>query len=140
MRQHDRSPSENLFWPVVWAVGLHAMLFAFLFVSFARTPDLPPARPVIKATLYQLQSQSQATTQTNQKIAGEAAKTSAPTYEAEQLEQKKVEQEKMRKLKRPKHANRPSKKLPKRRSKHKPAKKIRLKKQRKNLSRLKWLS
>ena len=95
MRPHDRSPSENLFWPVVWAVGLHAMLFAFLFVSFARTPDLPPARPVIKATLYQLQSQSQATTQTNQKIAGEAAKTSAPTYEAEQLEQKKVEQEKI---------------------------------------------
>lgn len=95
MRQHDRSPSENLFWPVVWAVGLHTMLFAFLFVSFARTPDLPPARPVIKATLYQLQSQSQATTQTNQKIAGEAAKTSAPTYEAEQLEQKKVEQEKI---------------------------------------------
>lgn len=95
MRPHDRSPSENLFWPVVWAVGLHAMLFAFLFVSFARTPDLPPARPVIKATLYQLQSQSQATTQTNQKIAGEAAKTSAPTYEAEQLQQRKIEQEKI---------------------------------------------
>ena len=95
MRQHDRSSSENLFWPVVWAVGLHAILFAFLFVSFARTPDLPPARPVIKATLYQLKSQSQATTQTNQKIAGEAAKTSAPTYEVEQLEQKKIEQEKI---------------------------------------------
>lgn len=95
MRPHDRSPSEKLFWPVVWAVGLHAMLFAFLFVSFARTPDLPPARPVIKATLYQLQSQSQATTQTNQKIAGEAAKTSAPRYEVEQLEQKKIEQEKI---------------------------------------------
>lgn len=95
MRPHDRSPSENLFWPVVWAVGLHAMLFAFLFVSFARTPDLPPARPVIKATLYQLQSQSQAATQTNQKIAGEAAKTSAPTYEAEQLQQRKIEQEKI---------------------------------------------
>ena len=65
MRQTERSPSEKLFWPVVWAVGLHAMLFAFLFVSFARTPELPPSRPVIKATLYQLQSQSQATTQTN---------------------------------------------------------------------------
>jgi colicin import membrane protein len=50
---------------------------------------------VIKATLYQLQSQSQATTQTNQKIAGEAAKTSAPRYETEQLEQKKVEQERL---------------------------------------------
>lgn len=95
MRQTERSPSEKLFWPVVWAVGLHAMLFAFLFVSFARTPELPPSRPVIKATLYQLQSQSQATTQTNQKIAGEAAKTSAPQYEVEQLEQKKVEQERL---------------------------------------------
>ncbi|QEY59349.1 cell envelope integrity protein TolA [Pseudomonas sp. C27(2019)] len=95
MRQHDRSPSEKIFWPVVWAVGLHAVLFAFLFVSFAHTPDLPPARPVIKATLYQLQSQSQATTQTNQKIAGEAAKTSAPRYEVEQLEQKKLEQERL---------------------------------------------
>ncbi|HHX34134.1 MAG TPA: cell envelope integrity protein TolA [Gammaproteobacteria bacterium] len=95
MRQTERSPSEKLFWPVVWAVGLHAMLFAFLFVSFARTPELPPSRPVIKATLYQLQSQSQATTQTNQKIAGEAAKTSAPQHEVEQLEQKKIEQEKI---------------------------------------------
>lgn len=95
MRPHDRSPSEKIFWPVVWAVGLHAVLFAFLFISFARTPDLPAARPVIKATLYQLQSQSQATTQTNQKIAGEAAKTSAPRYETEQLEQKKREQERL---------------------------------------------
>ena len=97
MRPYDRSPSEKLFWPVVWAVALHAMLFALLFVSVSNTPDLPPARPVIKATLYQLQSQSQATTQTNQKIAGEAAKTSAQRYEAEQLAQKKVEQERDRK-------------------------------------------
>ncbi len=52
MRQRDHSPSENLFWPVVWAVGLHVFLFAFLFVSFARTPDLPPARPIIKATCW----------------------------------------------------------------------------------------
>ncbi|NLC99897.1 MAG: cell envelope integrity protein TolA [Gammaproteobacteria bacterium] len=95
MRPYDRSSSEKLFWPVVWAVGLHAMLFAFLFVSFSNTPELPPARPVIKATLYQLQSQSQATTQTNQKIAGEAAKTSAQRYEVEQLAQKKIEQERL---------------------------------------------
>lgn len=95
MRAHDPSPSEKLFWPVVWAVSLHVLLFAFLFVSFSKTPDLPPARPVIKATLYQLQSQSQATTQTNQKIAGEAAKTSAPRYEVEQLAQKKLEQERL---------------------------------------------
>lgn len=95
MRPAEQSPSGKLFWPVVWAVALHALLFALLFVSFASTPELPPSRPVIKATLYQLESQSQATAQTNQKIAGEAEKTSAPSYEAERLEQKKAEQERI---------------------------------------------
>ena len=93
--QREPSPSENLFWPVVWAVGLHVIMFAMLFVSFAFAPDLPPAKPVVQATLYKLQSQSQATTQTNQKIAGETKKTTAPVYETEQLEQKKAEQEKV---------------------------------------------
>ncbi|WP_339413688.1 cell envelope integrity protein TolA [Pseudomonas sp. EA_35y_Pfl2_R5] len=93
--QHERSPSESLFWPVVWAVGLHVIMFAMLFVSFAFAPDLPLAKPVVQATLYKLQSQSQATTQTNQKIAGETKKTTAPVYETEQLEQKKAEQEKV---------------------------------------------
>ncbi len=93
--QRERSPSENLFWPVVWAVGLHVIMFAMLFVSFAFAPELPPAKPVVQATLYKLQSQSQATTQTNQKIAGETKKTTAPVYETEQLEQKKAEQEKV---------------------------------------------
>lgn len=94
MQQRERSPSESLFWPVVWAVGLHALMFAMLFVSFAFAPELPPAKPIVQATLYQLKSQSQATTQTNQKIAGEAKKTAAPQFETEQLEQKKAEQEK----------------------------------------------
>ena len=93
--QRERSPSESLFWPVVWAVGLHVIMFAMLFVSFAFAPELPPAKPVVQATLYRLQSQSQATTQTNQKIAGETKKTTAPVYETEQLEQKKAEQEKV---------------------------------------------
>ncbi|NMY52791.1 cell envelope integrity protein TolA [Pseudomonas sp. WS 5011] len=93
--QRERSPSESLFWPVVWAVGLHVIMFAMLFVSFAFAPDLPPAKPVVQATLYKLKSQSQATTQTNQKIAGETKKTTAPVYETEQLEQKKAEQEKV---------------------------------------------
>jgi colicin import membrane protein len=44
--------------------------------------------------LYQLKSQSQATTQTNQKIAGEAKKTAAKQFESEQMEQRKVEQQK----------------------------------------------
>ncbi|MBM7059742.1 cell envelope integrity protein TolA [Pseudomonas sp. UL073] len=94
MQQSERSSSESYFWPAIWAVTLHALLFGTLFVSFAFTPELPPARPVIQTTLYQLKSQSQATTQTNQKIAGEAKKTASRQYEVEQLEQKKVEQQK----------------------------------------------
>ncbi|MCU9945836.1 cell envelope integrity protein TolA [Pseudomonas sp. PDM13] len=93
-QQSERSPSESYFWPAVWAIGLHALIFGTLFVSFAFTPELPPSRPIVQATLYQLKSQSPATTQTNQKIAGEAKKTAAPQYETEQLEQKKAEQEK----------------------------------------------
>ena len=93
-QQREPSPAESLFWPVVWAVTLHTLMFAMLFVSFAFAPDLPPARPIVQATLYQLKSQSQATTQTNQKIAGETKKTTAPIYESEQLEQKKADKEK----------------------------------------------
>ncbi|MBC9251718.1 protein TolA [Pseudomonas alcaligenes] len=89
-----RSSSESYFWPTVWAVTLHALMFAMLFVSFHFAPELPPAKPIVQATLYQLKSQSQATTQTNQKIAGEAKKTAARQYEQEQLEAKKEEQKK----------------------------------------------
>lgn len=91
MRQPQ--PSQGYFWPVVWALSIHALLLAFLFVSFASIPELPPSRPVVKATLYQLESQNSATSQTNQKIAGEAEKTRTPNYDQEQLEQKKREQE-----------------------------------------------
>ena len=93
--QAERSSSESYFWPVIWAVAFHVLMFAMLFVSFAMTPELPPSRPIVQATLYQLKSQSQATVQTNQKIAGGARKTKAPTLETEQLEQKKNEQEKL---------------------------------------------
>ncbi len=95
MQHSERSPSESYFWPVVWAVGLHVLMFAMLFVSFAFSPELPPARPVVQATLYQLKSQSQATTQTTQKVAGEAQKTSAPQFETERLEQRKAEEQKL---------------------------------------------
>lgn len=93
MQPREHSASERYFWPVVLAVGLHLLIFGMLFVSFAMTPELPPARPIVQATLYQLESQSQATSQTNQKIAGEARKTAARQYEVEQLELKKQEQE-----------------------------------------------
>lgn len=93
-QQSTRSSSESYFWPTIWAVALHALMFAMLFVSFHFAPELPPSKPIVQATLYQLKSQSQATTQTNQKIAGEAKKTAARQYEAEQLEAKKEEQQK----------------------------------------------
>ena len=94
MPQSERSRSESLYWPTILAVGLHVIIFAMLFVSFAMTPELPPSKPIVQATLYQLKSQSQAKTQTTQKVAGEAQKTSAKQYEAEQLEQRQVEQQK----------------------------------------------
>lgn len=94
MQRAERSPSQSYFWPTVLAVGLHVIIFGMLFVSFAMTPDLPPSKPIVQATLYQLKSQSKATTQTNQKLAGEAEKTAAKQYEAEQMEQRKVEQQK----------------------------------------------
>lgn len=94
MQPTERSSAQSYFWPTVLAVGLHVIIFGMLFVSFAMTPDLPPSKPIVQATLYQLKSQSQATTQTNQKLAGEAQKTAAKQYEAEQLEQRKIEQEK----------------------------------------------
>ena len=89
-----RSSSESYFWPTIWAVAIHLVLFAMLFVSFHFAPELPPAKPIVQATLYQLKSQSQATTQTTQKIAGEAQKTRARQYEVEQMETKKQEQQK----------------------------------------------
>lgn len=92
--QGERSPAQGYFWPTVWAVGLHALLFGLLFASFAFTPDLPPAKPVVQVTLYELKSKSPATVQTNQKIAGEAKKTAARQYEVEQLAAKKIEQQK----------------------------------------------
>ncbi|UQS17964.1 cell envelope integrity protein TolA [Pseudomonas sp. HS6] len=92
-QQREPSASESYFWPSVWAIGLHVLVFGMLFVSFALTPELPVAKPIVQATLYQLKSKSQATTQTNQKIAGEAKKSAARQTEVEQMEQKKVEQE-----------------------------------------------
>ena len=94
MQQRESSPSQSYFWPTVLAVGLHVIIFGMLFVSFSMTPELPPSKPIVQTTLYQLKSQSQATTQTNQKIAGEAKKTAAKQFESEQMEQRKVEQQK----------------------------------------------
>ena len=42
-----RSSSESYFWPTVWAVTIHVLLFAMLFVSFHFAPELPPAKPIV---------------------------------------------------------------------------------------------
>ncbi|MBQ0744785.1 MAG: cell envelope integrity protein TolA [Pseudomonas sp.] len=64
-----------------------------LFVSFSSAPEFEPAKPIVQATLVQLNSKSPATTQTNQSIAGEAQKTAAPQHEAEELKQEQQKQE-----------------------------------------------
>lgn len=84
---------EKLFWPVLWALAIHIVLLSLLFVSFSSTPELPPSRPLVKATLYQLESQNMASSQSPQAIAGEADKTRTQDYAPEQLEQQKREQE-----------------------------------------------
>ncbi len=53
MQQRDSSPSQSYFWPTVLAVGLHVIIFGMLFVSFSMTPELPPSKPIVQATLYQ---------------------------------------------------------------------------------------
>ena len=95
MRPVEQTSSSPWFWPVLGAVGLHLVLFGLLFASFASTPELPPARPVVQATLYEMKSKSQAESQTRQKIAGEAQKTGAREYEMEQLEQRKAEEQRI---------------------------------------------
>ena len=135
-QQREPTASESYFWPSVWAIGLHVLVFGMLFVSFAFTPELPPAKPIVQATLYQLKSKSQATTQTNQKIAGEAKKSAARQTEVEQMEQKKVEQEavKAAEQKKEEAAQRPRK--PRRpTSRRKPKKRKRLMKPRKPMKR-----
>ena len=95
MRPVEQTSSSPWFWPVLGAVGLHLVLFGLLFASFASTPELPPARPVVQATLYEMKSKSQAESQTRQKIAGEAQKTGAREYEMEQLQQRKAEEQRI---------------------------------------------
>jgi colicin import membrane protein len=48
MQQREPSASESYFWPSVWAIGLHVLVFGMLFVSFAMTPELPPAKPIVR--------------------------------------------------------------------------------------------
>lgn len=79
--------------PVVKAVAVHVVVALLLFVSFSTAPEFEPAKPIVQARLVQLNSKSPATTQTNQKIAGESERTAAPSHEAEEMERKKQERQ-----------------------------------------------
>lgn len=74
--------------PLLKALALHLGVAMMLFVSFTSAPEFEPARPIVQATLVQLNSESPATTPTDQRIAGEAARTAAPRHEAEELQRK----------------------------------------------------
>ncbi|WP_321540966.1 cell envelope integrity protein TolA [Halopseudomonas pelagia] len=88
-----QASSGSLAAPVLKALAVHLGVAMMLFVSFSSAPEFEPAKPIVQATLVQLNSKSPATTQTDQSIAGEAAKTAAPQHEAEELKQEQQKQE-----------------------------------------------
>ena len=85
--------SQRFTVPVILAVGLHLLVVMLLFVSFSTAPEFEPSRPIVQATLVQLNSESPATTQTDQQIAGEAERTAAQRHEAEELEREQQERQ-----------------------------------------------
>lgn len=92
----DRLPEEESAGyaaPLLKALAVHLVVAMLLFVSFSSAPEFEPARPIVQATLVQLDSKSPATNQTDQKIAGESERTAAPRHEAEELEQQQQEQQ-----------------------------------------------
>ncbi len=88
------SGSERFTASVIKALGIHLVIILLLFVSFSSAPEFEPAKPIVRATLIQLNSKSPAVTQTDQKIAGEAERTAAQRHEAEELERKQQQQQK----------------------------------------------
>lgn len=92
----DRLPEEESAGyaaPLIKALAVHLVVAMLLFVSFSSAPEFEPAKPIVQATLVQLDSKSPAANQTDQKIAGESARTAAPRHEAEELEQQQQEQQ-----------------------------------------------
>lgn len=87
------SSSERFTASVIKALGVHLLVILLLFVSFSSAPQFEPAKPIVQATLVQLNSKSPATTQTDQRIAAEAERTAAQRHEAEELERKQQERQ-----------------------------------------------
>mgnify|MGYP005985654067 CR=1 FL=1 len=95
IREPRQAESGSYAASVLKALAVHLAVILLLFVSFSSAPEFEPAKPIVQATLVQLNSQSPAQTQTDQKIAGEAARTAAQRHEAEELKraQQKQKQE-----------------------------------------------
>ncbi|MEL0169027.1 MAG: cell envelope integrity protein TolA [Pseudomonadaceae bacterium] len=91
--QYRPAASERYSTPLLKAAGLHLAVAILLFASFSSAPEFEPAKPIVQATLVQLDSMSPAVTQTDQKIAGEAQKTSAPRHEEEAMEAQRQQQQ-----------------------------------------------
>lgn len=91
--QHRPAASERYSSPLLKAVGLHLLVAILLFASFSRAPQFEPARPIVQATLVQLDSMSPSTTPTDQKIAGEAQQSRSPRADEEALEKQREQQQ-----------------------------------------------
>ena len=92
-REQPQVRSAGYAAPLLKALAVHLLVAILLFASFSIAPEFEPARPIVQATLVQLNSKSPATTPTDQNIAGEAARTSAPAHEAEELRQQQQRQQ-----------------------------------------------
>ena len=67
--REDRNPEEETAGyaaPVIKALAVHLVVAMMLFVSFTSAPEFEPARPIVQATLVQLDSKTPATNQTDQ--------------------------------------------------------------------------
>lgn len=91
--------SENYIIPVILAMAVEILVLVGLFFSWSSTPDIPPAKPVMVATLYELNSKSPATKQSTEKFAGESEKTKAKTTQEDQLAAKLEAQKKVAEVK-----------------------------------------
>lgn len=87
--------SENYIIPVILAMAVEILVLVGVFFSWSSTPDIPPAKPVMVATLYELNSKSPATKQSAEKFAGESEKTKAKTTQEDQLAAKLEAQKKV---------------------------------------------
>lgn len=110
MNTHDqrfqRAPEGRYGPALLKALGLHLLVILMFGISFSTAPEFEPARPIVQATLVQLESSSPAQTATEQRIAGEAERTAARQREAEQLAREQAEAARQAEVQRQQQAER----------------------------------